>query len=115
MTHIDQFHQRIQIVDPNTGQMTPFFFRVLNGMYERLGGSDDVILEIENGELYETGMSDSRLIEVSSQLNELELLVETKDSQIRELEKRIEDLEKELDLIIQPKDSNSKEYALVIK
>lgn len=104
MTVINQLHQRIQAVDPNTGQLTPHFFRWLVYVWERTGGPDDAIEELEHGELYEPGTIDSALVEAKDQLDELENLASEKDSLIHELTDRIDDLE-ELEYIDSQKDA----------
>jgi hypothetical protein len=98
MTHIDQLHPRIQWTDEK-GFLTPFAFRWLTASWERLGGPDDAVEELQNGELYEVGVTDTKLTQVSNQLEELEFLIElqNKESQIQELEARIDDLEAQID------------------
>jgi hypothetical protein len=90
--HVDQLHPRIQAVDPQTGQITPFFFKWLVAMWERSGGPDDAVAAIE-------------LID--------DLL--EKGSKISELEKRLEDLELQLALLTNTKETDDdKRYALMI-
>jgi hypothetical protein len=43
-----RLHPRIQAIVPDTGIMTPFFFKWLVSLWERTGGYDDVISTIEN-------------------------------------------------------------------
>jgi hypothetical protein len=71
----------------------------LTASWERLGGPDDAVEELQNGELYEVGVTDTKLTQVSNQLEELEFLIElqNKESQIQELEARIDDLEAQID------------------
>lgn len=72
MAHLDQLHPRVALIDVATGMPTRFFLRWLTQLYERTGGPDDAIEQVEIGELYETGAVDSRLTELQKQVEELE-------------------------------------------
>lgn len=100
MTHIDQIHPRIQFTDKD-GYLTDFGFKFLQKTWEKLGGPDDFIEDLQNGELYEPGTTDTKLTQVINQLNELELLVElqNKESRINELESHINDLETQIEML----------------
>lgn len=68
MTHTDQLHPRVQFTDQE-GLLTPFAFKFLASVYEKLGGPNDLIQELEVGELYEPGLETGLLIET---INDLE-------------------------------------------
>lgn len=59
-TNIDQLHPRLQLINSD-GTPTHFFLRWLQATWERTGGPDDAINEIQNGELAEVGVTDTAL------------------------------------------------------
>jgi len=46
--HVDRLHPRIQAIDPDSGLLTPFFFKWLVAIWERTGGHTDYISTIQN-------------------------------------------------------------------
>ena len=103
MTHVDQLHPRIQAVDLETGELTPFFFKYFVQLWERVGGPDDFIEDVQNGEVYEPGIADSRLIELEKRVQAIELDQDmANDSRIQTLERRIEELELQLEMLSVP-------------
>ena len=101
MAHLDQLHPRIQAVEPETGLLTRPFFRWLTQLYEKLGGPSDFIQDLEIGELYEPGITDSQLIVVKKQLNDLQNELDVSpiwETKYTEIKKQLEDLQNELDM-----------------
>ena len=96
--HVDRLHPRIQAVDPQSGLLTPFFFKWLVQVFERIGGPDDAIADVEQGELYEPGITDSHLTNTQTSLvglqNEFDSLT---NARITELENQLFNLQKEID------------------
>lgn len=98
---VDQYHPRIQFTDPKTGLLTPFAFKWLNQVYTRIGGPDDAIVDIEMGEIYEPGITDSQLIQVKKDLEQLQIEFELAGttSELTVIKKQLQDLQIELELI----------------
>lgn len=71
MTHADQLHHRVQVVDPETGLLTPFFFRWLVALYERTGGPDDLIANTEMQ--LNLNPNDPRLNDLLNKVQQLEI------------------------------------------
>lgn len=72
MSHADQLHHRLQVVNPEDGLMTPFFFRWLVQLYERTGGPTDSIGNIESEILY-IRVTDSQLTDLKNKLDGLHI------------------------------------------
>jgi hypothetical protein len=96
---LDQLHPRIQATEPETGLLTPFFFRWLVQLYERVGGPDDFIVELQQGELSEIGLISSTIVDlrktVEGYQNERDL---DSNSLITELQKKITELQIDFDM-----------------
>lgn len=67
MTHTDQLHPRVQFTN-SEGLLTPFAFKFLVNVYEKLGGPNDLIQELEVGELYEPGLETGLMIDTRENL-----------------------------------------------
>lgn len=107
MTHIDQIHPRVQFTDKD-GYLTNFGFRFLSRVWEKLGGPDDFIEDVQNGELYEPGTTDTKLTDLIKQVFEMELLFDLggSDSKVDALIKKIDDLEAQVEMLSIPDISN---------
>lgn len=98
MTHVDQIHPRIQAVNLETGQLTPFLFKYLVQLWERSGGPNDFIADMEDTD--EIGLTNTQTDEVNKRITELrnERNLDSPSSEIAELDKRITALRNEIDL-----------------
>jgi hypothetical protein len=103
MMHVDQIHPRVQAVNLETGELTPFFFKFLVKIWERTGGPNDFIDDALNDDTYESGTIDSNLVALEQRVQALELDRDMAvDSRIAVLQKRIEELELEVSMLFMP-------------
>lgn len=98
MIHVDQIHPRIQAVNLETGELTPFFFKYLVQLWERTGGPGDFIADFEDSD--EIGLTNTQTVEVDKRVTALtnERNLDSPSSKISELEKQITALRNEIDL-----------------
>lgn len=91
--NVDQIHPRLQAIDLKTGQLTPFFYKFLAGIWEKVGGFDDFILNIVLSDLEYSGYTDTNNLRKEFEDFKKELQPD-KTSQIAQLQKEINDLKK---------------------
>lgn len=97
MAEINIPHARIPFVDTD-GKLTSHAYRFLYALWMRTGGHDDALVDLQNGEVYESGITDSQLTELSTEFfgfqNEVDSL---SNSKIQILENKIIELQSEID------------------
>ena len=90
---LDQLHPRIQATEPETGLLTPFFFRWLVQLYERVGGPNDFINDLTN-ELYKVEYTSTKNIQNKQAIDDLNKIVALRPLPNRNLENHVSELEK---------------------
>lgn len=78
-------------------------------LWNRTGGANDTVADLESEELYDSGITDSSLIEVKKQLDELEP-IENSATYLTVLEKRIQELELQVEMLVTTNTSNIEDH-----